>query len=344
MVNGMEAVQSVLQEYGLAAEYIEPVSPHVWKVYSNYGIFALKQLKPARSSEFTDLMIEIEEKGYRSFVPICRTYAGDFFAGRQTENSYYLMPWLQYDQEEERDQKHVYLFKEVAKLHSATVRDIQIRTEDISGFYEATKRDWENDKLVYEQFADRAEKEWYLSPFELQAVTYLTETVSAVNFALERLEEWFDAAKDHDKTRAVINHGSLSSRHFLYNDAGSGFFTNFEKAALGPPQNDLLGFYSRMFRSYPKACPECLDWFYTYHKSFPLREAEISLFLSYMAYPSAMYKVLKRYQTGQRGSEKEECTQLLGAFWQMKNVEPFLMKVHQIEREKKIKAENESSS
>ncbi len=233
MVNGMEAVQSVLQEYGLAAEYIEPVSPHVWKVYSNYGIFALKQLKPARSSEFTDLMIEIEEKGYRSFVPICRTYAGDFFAGRQTENSYYLMPWLQYDQEEERDQKHVYLFKEVAKLHSATVRDIQIRTEDISGFYEATKRDWENDKLVYEQFADRAEKEWYLSPFELQAVTYLTETVSAVNFALERLEEWFEAAKDHDKTRAVINHGSLSSRHFLYNDAGSGFFTNFEKAALG---------------------------------------------------------------------------------------------------------------
>lgn len=81
MVNGMEAVQSVLQEYGLTAEYIEPVSPHVWKVYSNYGIFALKQLKPARSSEFTDLMIEIEEKGYRSFVPICRTYAGDFFAG-----------------------------------------------------------------------------------------------------------------------------------------------------------------------------------------------------------------------------------------------------------------------
>ena len=214
MVNGMEAVQSVLQEYGLAAEYIEPVSPHVWKVYSNHGIFALKQLKPARSNDFTDHMIEIEEKGYRSFVPIYRTHAGDFFAGSQTEDSYYLMPWLQYDQEEELDQKHVYLFKEVAKLHSATVRDIQISTEDISGFYEVTKRDWENDKLVYEQFADRAEKEWYLSPFELQAVTYLTETVSAVNFALERLEEWFEAAKDLDKTRAVINHGSLSSRHF----------------------------------------------------------------------------------------------------------------------------------
>ncbi len=164
------------------------------------------------------------------------------------------MPWLQYDQEEERDQKHVYLFKEVAKLHSATVRDIQIRTEDISGFYEATKRDWENDKLVYEQFADRAEKEWYLSPFELQAVTYLTETVSAVNFALERLEEWFDAAKDHDKTRAVINHGDLSSRHFLYNDAGSGF-SRISRKRAGPsakrPARLLLQNVQKLSESMP---------------------------------------------------------------------------------------------
>ncbi len=55
MVNGMEAVQSVLQEYGLAAEYIEPVSPHVWKVYSNYGIFALKQLKPPAAVNLRNL-------------------------------------------------------------------------------------------------------------------------------------------------------------------------------------------------------------------------------------------------------------------------------------------------
>lgn len=344
MVNGMEAVQSVLQEYGLEAEYIEPVSPRVWKVYTNHGIFALKQLEPARSRQFTDHMVEIEEKGYRSFVPVYRTRAGEFFSGSRAEDSYYLMPWLQYDEEEERDQKHVYLFKEIARLHSATVRDIQIRPEEISSFYEMTKRDWENDKLVYEQFADRAENEWYLSPFELQAVTYLAETISAVNFALDRLEEWYEAAKDKETTRAVINHGSLSSRHFLYNDVGAGFFTNFEKASLGPPQNDLLGFYSRLFRSYPKACPECLEWFYTYHKAFSLREAEISLFLSYMAYPAGVYKVLNRYQTDQRGTEKDECTQLLRAYWQMKNIEPFLSKVYQIEQEKKMKAENESTS
>ncbi len=32
-------------------------------------------------------------------------------------------------------------------------------------------------------------------PFELQAVTYFSETISAVNFALERLEDWYESAK-----------------------------------------------------------------------------------------------------------------------------------------------------
>lgn len=101
-----------------------------------------------------------------------------------------------------------------------------------------------------------------------------------------------------------MNHGSLSIHHFLYNDTGTGYFTNFERASVGPPQNDLLGFYTKMFRGIPKACPECVEWFYAYTKSFPLREAEVSLFLGYMAFPAAMYKVLNRYQTGKRQDEK----------------------------------------
>lgn len=115
-------------------------------------------------------------------------------------------------------------------------------------------------------------------PFELQAVTYFSETISAVNFALERLEDWYESAKEKGISRVVMNHGDLSIHHFLYNDAGTGYFTNFERASAGPPQNDLLGFYTKMFRGFPKACPECVEWFYAYTKSFPLREAEVSLF------------------------------------------------------------------
>lgn len=343
-MNGMEDTQTVLQEYGLTAQFIEPVSPLVWKVYTDYGVFALKKLKAARGKQFTDHMVAIEEKGFRSFVPIYRTNSGEFFSGVQSGNSYYLMPWLQFDQEEERDQKHDYLFRETARLHERTVQEMKVSRDDIERYYGQTKKQWEQDKRFYEQFVDRAEKEWYLSPFELQAATYFSETISAVNFALERMEDWYESAKEKGVSRVVMNHGSLSIHHFLYNDAGTGYLTNFERASVGPPQNDLLGFYTKLFRGLPKACPECVEWYDAYTKSFPLREAEASLFLSYMAYPAAMYKVLNRYQTGKRQHEKDECTHLLKAYWQMKNIEPFVMKIHENEQAKKFQAENESTS
>lgn len=66
---------------------------------------------------------------------------GEFFSGGvQTGDSYYLMPWLQFDQEEERDQKHGYLFRETARLHERTAQEIKVRREDIERHYEQTRK------------------------------------------------------------------------------------------------------------------------------------------------------------------------------------------------------------
>lgn len=65
----MDEIQSVLYEYGLEAEYIEPVSPAVVKVYTKQGVFALKRVKASRHMQFTEQMLELESKGYRS---LCR--------------------------------------------------------------------------------------------------------------------------------------------------------------------------------------------------------------------------------------------------------------------------------
>lgn len=75
----MDDIQSVLYEYGLDAEYMEPVSPSVVRVYTKQGVFALKRVKTQRHMQFTEQMLELESKGYRSFVPIYRTKSGSFF-------------------------------------------------------------------------------------------------------------------------------------------------------------------------------------------------------------------------------------------------------------------------
>lgn len=339
----MEDIQSVMHEYGLAAQYVEPVSQKVWKVYTNHGVFALKKLGASRNARFTEQMIILEEKGYRNFVPVYRNRSGEFLTGAGADVCY-LMPWLSLQKEEERDQKHEYLFQEIALIHQKTEKETEIRQEDTLGHYERTKRKWEAQKQRYEEFLTVAEKEWYMSPFQLQAAMYYKETLSAVDFALERLEEWREAIKDKESSRLVLNHGQLSVRHFLYNDMGTGYFTNFEKAGYGPPANDLIVFFTRMFKTNSVMCPECVNWFYMYHKVYPLRDEEIILFLSYMAYPAAVFDVLKRYQTGKRFGEKEECTRLLKAYWQMKNAEPLVMGIHQTEENRKLQAETESPS
>ena len=106
-------------------------------------------------------------------------------------------------------------------------------------------------KQKYEAFIMKAENEWYMSPFQLQAAMYFKETISAADFALARLEDWHEAMREKESARMVLNHGHLSVRHFLYNDTGTGYFTNFEKAGHAPPANDLIVFLLECLRRTP---------------------------------------------------------------------------------------------
>ncbi|MCA0925333.1 spore coat protein YsxE [Bacillus sp. FSL R5-0820] len=340
----MDEIQSVLYEYGLEAEYIEPVSPAVVRVYTKQGVFALKRVKPHRQMQFTEQMLELESKGYRSFVPIYRTKSGSFFSNqRESQYTYYLMPWLTNEKREEQDDKHEYLFQEIARLHKRTEVMMDITEQEIEAHYTQMKSKWETEKDMYERFIERAEQTWYMSPFELAAAMYFSEAMSASEFALERLEDWHEEMKDQETTRIVLNHGQLSIHHFLYNDVGTGHFTNFERSKKAAPIYDLLTFYYRTFKTYPTPCPECTSLFYTYQKGNKLREEEIHLFLSYLAYPQGLFDTVKAYEAGGQ-DEMESCQELLRAYWQMKNSEPIVMKIHEIEQARRLEEEQNASS
>ncbi|MDA4896237.1 hypothetical protein PFZ55_56300, partial [Streptomyces sp. MS2A] len=90
----------------------------------------LKKLAASRNTRFTEQMIMLEEKGYRQFVPVYRNRTGEFLT-QAGEDVCYLMPWLTLEREEERDQKHEYMFKEIALLHQRTEKELGVRREEI---------------------------------------------------------------------------------------------------------------------------------------------------------------------------------------------------------------------
>ncbi|AZB43825.1 spore coat protein YsxE [Bacillus sp. FJAT-42376] len=337
----MEDFQAILDQYQVKLEFAEQHSPRLVKVYSPQGTFALKSLRSSRSGQFADRVRSVYESGYTSLVPIYRNMNNQLVtAGSQ--GMYYLMPWLPDSQSDERSARHDYLFKEAAKLHRQTVNEVKLKGGEAEASFEAIKKSWEDQKNAYETYVEKCEKQWYLSPFELQAVTYFTETARATDFAIEKLEEWNEAMKEKETARTSFIHGSLSVQHVVYDSSEKSYLINFEKAHRAPPMNDLLQFYYKTFNTYPIRCEECVDWFYTYQKDFPFTKEEMPLFISYLAYPEALYRaVLSRENQRNRPSQLQENKELIKAYWYFKNNEYFVMRLVDIENKKKAEAQTE---
>ncbi|MDQ7863272.1 hypothetical protein RCO48_26170 [Peribacillus frigoritolerans] len=61
---------------------------------------------------------------------------------------------------------------------------------------------------------------------------------------------------------------------------------------------DLLPFLVKSARTYPVQCDDCVDWLYNYFRYFPLKEDELLLMQSYLAFPGSALELVKGYSDG----------------------------------------------
>lgn len=336
----LQEVAPILKRYGLSPHFVESFGK-VKRVYADKGVFALKKLSPKHGTDFIRHIQFLYQKGYNRIVPIFPTLDGRYAIIHQ-DSLYYLMPWLSNEVKEDRDERHQQMFRELARLHTLSVREVSINKEEKKEHYENTVHEWEKEQELLEGFLSQCESKWYMSPFELLFCMYYQEISQALRFSNNKLKEWFEKTKNDDKGRAVLSHGKLSPEHFIYDDRGYGYFSNFEVSRQGSPMHDLLPFLSRTLRTYPKKWEECVDWLYTYFKFFPLREEELSLFLSYFAYPSMLLKTVEDYYKNPAKHERKYVQRLQRHYWQLKNIEYIVMRIDEIERQKKLEKEAQS--
>ncbi|MCD7032895.1 spore coat protein YsxE [Metabacillus sp. GX 13764] len=331
----MEEIPYILRQYQMNLEFAEQITPHLYKAYTNQGPFAVKQIKQNRDFQFPELLAELQQKGYSNVVPIYQNQSGSFITA-VNQHHYYVMPWLQEEQEEERDSKHDYFFKEAAQLHARTLKEVKLTGDEAAKHYDLLLKRWEEENKAYEKFVEQCEKQWYLSPFELQAVTYFIEVSRATDFAKEKLGEWKESMEEKETVRMALNHGSLSIHHFIYDRNEQPYLTNFEKAAYSSPIDDMLQFFNKTFKTYPIRCDECIDWYYSYQRQFPYTADESHLFLSYLSYPHSIHSLIGSYSSRRDGSELDSNRKLMQEYWKFKNVEYFVMRVNDIETQKKM--------
>lgn len=341
MSNPLNQITPILKHYGITPHFVENFGK-VQRVYADKGVFALKKISPTHGSDFIRHIQYLYQKGYNRIVPIYPTLDGRYALIYQN-NLYYLMPWLSNEVKENRNERHRQMFRELARLHTLSVREVSINKEEKLEHYENTIHEWEKEEELLKGFLEQCENKWYMSPFELLFCLYYNDMNQALRFSTNKFKEWYEKTKEDEKARVVLSHGKLSTEHFIFDDKGYGYFTNFENSRQGSPMHDLLPFLSRFLKTYPKKCEECVDWFYTYFKYFPLREEELNLLLSYFAHPGYLLQSVEDYNKSTNKHERKHVQKLQRHYWQLKNTEYIVMRIDEIERQKKLEKEAQAN-
>lgn len=334
--NRLGVLEPILKNYLIEPYFVEDYGK-VQKIYSNKGTFALKKIPPNNGTDFIRHVHQLYQKGFNRIVPIYPTMDGRY-AVLENQDLYYLMPWLPNEEREDRNERHQQLFRELARLHTLSAKEIPVKKEDRKEHYEKTIQQLEKNQELLDGFIETCEKKTYMSPFELLFSLYYNEISQALGFSKTKFEEWYENTKDQEKARMVINHGKISTEHFLYDEKGYGYFINFEGARYGSPIHDLLPFLSRSLKTHPKRNEESIDWVYYYLKYFPYKPDEKLLFLSYLAHPGPILQVAERYLKKSRtANELKLVRQLQKHYWLLKNAEYVVMRISEIDAQQQAK-------
>lgn len=333
--NASVNLHEISKQYTLHIHYAETFG-RIHKIYTDKGTFALKSIPAEHSMSFIRHVQLLYQRGYNRVAPIYLTSDGRYGV-LQGNRLYYLMPWLINDETGERYEKHKQMFRELARLHSLTVKDTAVDKEEREIHYERTIDSWKKQQSFLEEFVSLCEGKWYMSPFELLFCSYYYDISQAISFSIRKFEEWYEETKEKEKVRTVIVHGKFSLQHFLLDEQGSGYFINFENARALPQHFDLLPFFVKYCHTYPTRCDECVEWLYSYLKYLPMYDDEMMLFISYLAFPSNILQSAEAYhnEKHERKTEYQHVNQLQKYYWQLKNIEYLVMKIEEIEGQKK---------
>ncbi len=337
--HSMESIKTVLQPYGVEPYFLESFGK-VHKVYSNKGTLAIKEIETKKGVDFVRNIHYLYQRGYNNIVPIFPTQDGRY-AVWSNDRLYYIMPWLANEEKENRVEKNQMLFRELARMHTLSSKEVEINKEERNEHYEMLTSRWEKEQQFLEEYVEQCENSEYMSPFQLYFCMYYNELTQALKYSQRKFNEWYEESKENEKVRTVIIHGKLSNEHYLFDERGKGYMHNFEGSKVAAPFHDLLPFLTRTLKNYPKPYDECLEWLNVYFQHFSFRKEEMQLFLSYLAYPSSLIAITERYYHTpvEKRNEQRFVRKLQRYYWFMKNTEYVVMQLEEIERKKKEQEE-----
>lgn len=156
-----------------------------WKTPN--GTYALKRMESLAHWQAI-------EQAYRLCIPL----AIPIYETKKRDGQwYYMMPWLK-----EKTDPTSSFFHDLARWHKHSLKEIQTTEAEIESYHKERKSSLEKAKQTLTQYIEQCEKQWYMSPFQLQCCTHFLDIMRAISFSEHTLNEWRERMRE--KRRCVF--------------------------------------------------------------------------------------------------------------------------------------------
>ncbi len=176
------------------------------------------------------------------------------------------------------EQKALDMIELVALLHNKTTYYKEITEDKYKKIYDNLKNNILYSKNNYDNLYNILITEVYPSPSHYLLIRNIYKIFSALDFAEDLLDKWYNNSKDDLKERVAFIHNNLETSHFLRNDKE--YLISWEKSTIDSPILDLINFYQKEYMH--------LDFepiLNKYLKSYPLKDNELDLFFIVISIP-----------------------------------------------------------
>lgn len=177
-----------------------------------------------------------------------------------------------------KEQKAMDMMELVALLHNKTTYYKEITEDKYKEIYDNLKNNILYTKNYYDNIYNILIEEVMPSPSHYLLMRNIYKIFSALDYTLEKLDDWYQSTKEDLKERVAFIHNNLEIDHFIKSDKE--YLISWEKARVDAPILDLINFYQKEYMNF-----DFETLFKRYLKNYPLKDNELSLLFIVISIP-----------------------------------------------------------
>lgn len=177
-----------------------------------------------------------------------------------------------------KEQRALDMIDLVSLLHNKTTYYKEITEDKYKEIYDNILNNLNYTKNYYDNIYRLSLNEELPSPSTYLLMRNIYKIFASLDYATEKLDDWYQNSKNDLKERVVLVHNNLETDHFLKNQKD--YLISWDKAVIDTPILDLVNFYQKEYLNF-----NFEPIFQKYLKNYPLKTNELNLFFIIISIP-----------------------------------------------------------